>query len=650
MNFFKKYYAILTALFVFLIYMLTFAPSVVEIDAGELATVQATLGIAHPTGYPLFTMIGYLFSLIPLPMTKIMQLNMLAAIWCSLGAGLFAYTVKFMLDNLSSFSIPKKLKAKVKAKKNKTSSSRVKPKKKDEDIPDIKKYLTAILGALILAFDKTYWAQSTSVEVYSLQVFLFILIILFVFKAYVKSSADSPLSFKSPWMIVAIVLSFGFSNHMTTLFLLPGIAYLYFNKFGFNKKSYKQIGMMLLIFIPLLILFYSYLPIRAAQKPLLNWGNPVTLAKLFRHVKGEQYQVWLFSSTKAAEKQFSYFMQNLPTEFWVSTLFAVIGLFTAFIRARKFFFFGVTTFAFTVLYAINYDIHDIDSYFLLAYISLSFFAVFGIVQIFKLLKLKKYTYLIPAGLVVLFIAVQAFLNFRQVNQSDVYIFEDYTKNILKYSGKNSIIMSYEWDYFVAATYYFQYVEHYRPDVTIVDKELLRRSWYYAQLNNDHPKLFAGMKNDVNAFLKAVAPFESNGNFNPDLLERCYRTVMTDIVRTNVTKRDVYIAPEIFDVEMQRGQFTLPAGYTLVPELFNFKVVKGNSYVPAPDPDFKIRLPEERNYYINFIENTVASMLARRALYEMQFDRVNRAKLYINKIRTDFPDYILPEGLEQVLDK
>ena len=67
MEFIKKYYYILTGFAVFIIYLFTLAPSVVQIDSGELATVQATLGIAHPTGYPLFTMIGYLFSLIPLP-------------------------------------------------------------------------------------------------------------------------------------------------------------------------------------------------------------------------------------------------------------------------------------------------------------------------------------------------------------------------------------------------------------------------------------------------------------------------------------------------------------------------------------------------------------------------------------------------------
>ncbi|MEJ2617764.1 MAG: DUF2723 domain-containing protein, partial [Ignavibacteriaceae bacterium] len=103
MNLVKKFFWLIFSLFIFLIYLTTLAPSVVEIDSGELATVQSTLGIAHPTGYPLFTIIGHLFSLIPLGFSKIYQLNILAAFWCSLGAGIFVYTVKLVLDNISSF-------------------------------------------------------------------------------------------------------------------------------------------------------------------------------------------------------------------------------------------------------------------------------------------------------------------------------------------------------------------------------------------------------------------------------------------------------------------------------------------------------------------------------------------------------------------
>ena len=44
----------------FLLYLRTAAPHVTFIDSGELAAVASSLGVAHPTGYPLFTLIGLL--------------------------------------------------------------------------------------------------------------------------------------------------------------------------------------------------------------------------------------------------------------------------------------------------------------------------------------------------------------------------------------------------------------------------------------------------------------------------------------------------------------------------------------------------------------------------------------------------------------
>lgn len=44
-----------------LFYGLTIAPDVLPADAGEFQAVAVTLGVAHPPGYPLYTMVGHLF-------------------------------------------------------------------------------------------------------------------------------------------------------------------------------------------------------------------------------------------------------------------------------------------------------------------------------------------------------------------------------------------------------------------------------------------------------------------------------------------------------------------------------------------------------------------------------------------------------------
>ena len=642
MTFIKKYFFLLTSLFVFIIYIITSAPSVVQIDSGELAAVQATLGIAHPTGYPLFTMIGYLFSLIPLPMTKIFQLNILAAIYCSAAIGVFTYTIKFCLDNLSSFKKKQPVRKESSKKEKKKSKDKNEKTEKPAEIPENLKLLTAVLGGLILAFSRTFWFQSTSVEVYSLHLTLITLIILFLLKAYVSLLENDKLI---NWLVFSFFLALGFTNHLTTILILPGVAYLYFSRYGFNSKSFKRLAIMILFFIPILVLIYSYLPIRASQNPLLDWGNPVDWERIYRHVTGKQYQVWLFTSFDSAGKQLNHFFTILPEEFYAGLALAFIGLFVSFFKARKLFLFMLITFLFAVLYSINYDIHDIDSYFLLAFIMIAFFAAFGILKILEMKSLQKNYALI---LISFLIAIQFYFNFIKVNQSGVYTFEDYTKATLNGVPKNSIVFSYQWDYFISASNYFQFVEDYRRDVTVIDKELLRRSWYYNQINTRDPNVLNGVRNEVNQFLVALQPFERGEKFDSNRLESLYRSIMTNLIATNIDKRDYFIGPELIDQEMKRGEFRIPEGCSLIPYLFFYKVSKTNDYVPAPDPDFTMRIASNSNIYIQNIENFVGKMLSERAFYEVKYGHTDRAKLYLKKILNDLPGFPLHPALQNLL--
>ncbi len=651
MGFLKKYYAMLTGLIVFVVYVTSLAPSVVEIDSGELSAVQVLLGIAHPTGYPLFTILGHLFSYIPFHFTKIYQLNLLTAIWCSAAIMIFTLTCKIILDNLSSFEILLPLKSKLSRKELKKKGQHEKLHDSSTLIgnnEELLKYIVAILSGLMLGFSKTFWNQGNAVEVYSLQAFMFTLIIWSLLKAYIAPAEDKGMT--KQWIVFAAILALGFTNHLTTLFVIPATAYLYFEKYRLKKYSFKRLIVMVVVFLPILISIYLYLPLRALNNPPMNWGNPVDFERLLRHVSGWQFQVWFFKSTDVMKKQLDYYFSNLFSEFNLCLLICIAGIVVSYIKARKFFIFNVILFLFSLLYASNYDIVDIDSYFLLSYISLCFFALFGIVWLLLNLHFKKYSHTIAAAVVLLFIITELIFNYNENDLKDVYCFEDYSKSVLNSTNQNSILFSYSWDILVSPTCYFQLVEHYRQDVAVIDKELLRRSWYYNQVNTQHPKVLKNMTEDVTRFLDAIRPFERSEIFDSNLLEITYRKIMTDLVATNIGKGDFYISPELVDNEMQKGEFVLPAGYTIVPDNLLFKVVSGKEYVPASNPDFTIRMPRQKNRYTQLIVNAAGGMLARRALYELQFNKTDKARVYINKIKNDFPDYILPPGLSDAMSR
>lgn len=637
-------YGVFAGIIVFIIYLLTLAPNVIQIDSGELAAVQATLGIAHPTGYPLFTIFGYIFQFIPLPFSTIYKLNILAALWCASAVTIFIYTAKIILENIHKFEVVKSLKNKKKSKDKKTENSEV--NNQISKISTTVIYISSLFGGLFLAFSKTFWFQSTSVEVYSLHLFIITLIIYFLVKAFVNENQNE----LKGWLLFAAALALGFGNHMTTLLILPGVAYLFFIKLKFRKETFFKLCKMLVLFFSLLFLTYSYLPLRAAQNPVLNWGNPIDMERILRHISGKQYQVWLFSSTEAAKKQFNYFINNITDELNIILLISTLGIIYTFFRARKLFFFLLITFFSTVLYSINYDINDIDAYFLLAYIILAFFASSAFVKIFEYFKTKKHRFAMPVIIGFVFVLTLVYVNYGKVNQSDQYTFEDYTKALLNSVEKNGIVFSYQWDYFLSASYYYQFVENFRKDVIVIDKELLRRSWYYNQLETSYPKIINNIKTDVEPFLKALQPFERSENYNAPLLQNLFVRLMTHLVANN-EEHKFYIGPEIFDKEMREGEFILPEGYSLVPDNFMFIAVKGNKYIEASDPNFKIRFREKRNHYDRFIEESlIGPMLARRAFYELQYDKVDKAKFYVNKLLSEFPNYRVPTELIQAVGR
>ncbi len=85
----------------FAVFIKTLAPTVWFIDSGELAAVASTLGIAHPTGYPLFTLIGHLFSILPISKSEVYNLNLMSAFFCSLASFMFVFFLNYVLKHQS---------------------------------------------------------------------------------------------------------------------------------------------------------------------------------------------------------------------------------------------------------------------------------------------------------------------------------------------------------------------------------------------------------------------------------------------------------------------------------------------------------------------------------------------------------------------
>ncbi len=593
----------------FIVYAMTLCPTLNFIDSGELATVAYTLGVAHPTGYPLFTLIGWLFTHLPLGGSVIYRLNLMAAILCSVGLIFYSKFLSYIL-------------AVVWEKHDQSGGTSARTRFYERTLP-------TLFGTLLLAFSETYWSQALAVEVYSLHVLLLSLV-LYVFVRGVVP-ALGPIKGKGEpkegntllLAAFAFVLGLSFTNHMTTIFLAPAFLYLYFAAFGFRKEAWRLIGAMALPFLAGLSV-YLYLPLRAAGHPLMNWGNPVTWEAFFRHTSAKQYSVWLFSSMDTAQRQLAYFLGCLgPEFFYIGVALAVLGAWSLFRRHRTLFVFTVLLFLGCVLYAINYDIHDIDSYFLVAYLTIALWASFGFRQLIAVVTSQEArTVLVGAALVT--IVGEGVVNAPKVTLHDMTLVEDYTRDVFQSVGPNAVVLTYQWDYFVSASYYAQHVDRSRTDVVVIDKELLRRSWYYPQLEREHPWLIAQSRPEVDAFLVELRKFENSLPYSSQLIEFRYAAVIRSFIERNMATKPVYATPEV-EPQYTPGFRRIPAGLAdrLVPE-----AADSAAWPAMVTPDFHVHVPARRDAYVDGVLGLYSGAYLRAALYAFSLGQRERARAFV----------------------
>src|SRR5690606_5718046 len=160
-----------------------------------------------------------------------------------------------------------------------------------------------------------------------------------------------------------------FSNHLTTILWLPGLLFLFFTTQKIQSYSWRFLFKLSLFFLAGLTP-YLYLPLRALQNPLHNWGDPSTWERFWRHITGAQFETLMFSSSGVARSNLWRYVESIGGEFGPIFMILVAGgLFAQFLKARKILAFTLVLFVTCIIYAINYNIPDIESYFLLANIA-----------------------------------------------------------------------------------------------------------------------------------------------------------------------------------------------------------------------------------------------------------------------------------------
>mgnify|MGYP005851492233 CR=1 FL=1 len=212
------------------VYLPSVGSGVLEADPGEFQLAAPLAGIAHPTGYPLYLILGWAWTrLLPLGSVAY-RMNLLSAVFGALAVGLAARLVLRLASQ----------------------------------VPWWAAWPAAAAASLVLAFSPTFWSQSLVAEVYTLQVALLMALLLATLAAGPRPDR---------WWLVALVAGLGLTHHRTTVLYLPacGATLLLTRKDRVHPRH--LVGSGLALTAPLFL--YTYIPLRAPHTPYLRqWLSP----------------------------------------------------------------------------------------------------------------------------------------------------------------------------------------------------------------------------------------------------------------------------------------------------------------------------------------------------------------------------------------
>ncbi len=570
------------------IYILTLNPDVTYTDSGELAGACVKFGIAHPTGYPLFILVGHLWTLIPFSFSKIYSLNLLAGILTAISAGVFSLTISSLLNNIL------------------------------KDLGNNRTLLISLFTTLTYSFSITVWQVANSIEVYSLHLLMINLVIHFAIKSYFATDQKQNLL-----MITAILLGISFANHLTTILLLPALFYFLFKiekNLKFNNRI-KSVG----IIVGLVALggtLYIIMPLLSASNPEFNWGMVHrSMDKFWYHALGKQYQVWMFTGSEVFLDNLVKYFTILPFQFaYIGFIPLSLGLYFLYIKNKDIFYFTLFLILFCALYSFNYSIHDIETYFLLSFIGLFIFISFGLAFISQ--KFSKLTLLF-----LILPALTLAMNYKECDNSKDNMVAEYTKILGDNLEPNAMIISSQWDYWVSAFWYKQRVENYRKDVVLIEKEILRRTWYLKQIQKWYP-ILKNNKAEIESFNEQLELFESNKPYDNVQIQTRFITMINSFIDRNIQSKPIYLTLDIMQSEPQIAE-----NYDKVPFGFAFKLVPKGFQPRVNITNIKIDkfiagIKEGDNNHLAIGIRQIASLnltnIARYAIVTKQFDVAQKA--------------------------
>ncbi len=318
-------------------YLPTMGRAVGQADTFEFQVVAPLLGVAHPTGYPLYILLGKLFSLLPLGPVA-WRVNLTSTACAVLAVGLTGSA----LGVISHTSRP-------------TS------------------HALRFIASLALAASSVFWSQAIVAEVYTLNAAF---VALWLWLALRGLGLETDRSARRWLLVLAASYGLSLTNHLTMLLCLPAVLLtLWWVRPRLSPRDgLKACGLFLLG-----LSLYGYILIRW---PALHNGAWMPLTDFIGWITGRPFGGALQPALWRDPTRW-HILGRLLLEAYgpIGTALATLGLGSLLVRARRAALITVLTFIPYCMYALVYNVPDISVFLIPAHLVMALWLGAGMLQI-----------------------------------------------------------------------------------------------------------------------------------------------------------------------------------------------------------------------------------------------------------------------------
>lgn len=411
------------AVMVSVLYGLTVYRDFGSADTFEFQVTAPTLGIAHPTGYPLYLLLGKLWTLLPFG-TVAFRLNVGTAFYAIVTC-LILYSLIYELFE------------------------RVTP---------------AVLAALLFAVTPTFWSQAVEAEVYSLHtVFVSGILLMLAWILGEKKIINNQFSISNNQLRVLFLLcGLGMTNHVTTILLAPAILIALI--FAGLRPKFAHFSLLIthLPFLLLPALLYTYLPLRWQA---VN-NEPMGIGRWLEWMTGQRFQGALVWRAWLDDPGRYTVVGQLFAQEWaiIGLIAALLGFIALFIQNRQFGIIILLAWLAFSFYGLNYYVPDLNVFLLPAHICLAIALGSGFGWLTQHSRFGNLLASVCGGLLLLFL----------LREASTIRTQAITANPLRTWGESTLALPLAPDATILADsekhpplYYLQQAETLRPDLNIM---------------------------------------------------------------------------------------------------------------------------------------------------------------------------------------